>query len=283
MAAGQGFKTFANGDILTAADVNGYLMQNVWVFASTAARDAAVTAPQQGNMAYTKDTDTIWKYTGSTWTNIDTTGSSPLTTKGDLYGYSTTNARVPIGTNGQVLTADSTQALGLKWATATSAKSFSLLSTTSMAGATSYTISSLSGYDRLIVIFKNIRCTDTANNATYLKVNSTTTTYEQFGYSMSPASTMSSVYVGSSTSGWKLMNNGTTSNNQDLNGYVIIDGANTSGEKMLIQATATASTTSGLGLICTGHVTDSAVVSSLTISTTGGNLSSGTVYVYGAA
>jgi hypothetical protein len=43
--------------------------------------------------------------------------TSPLTTKGDLYGYSTTNARVPIGTDGQVLTADSTAALGLKWAT----------------------------------------------------------------------------------------------------------------------------------------------------------------------
>lgn len=43
--------------------------------------------------------------------------SSPLTTKGDLWGYSTLDARVPIGTNGQVLTADSTQALGLKWAT----------------------------------------------------------------------------------------------------------------------------------------------------------------------
>jgi hypothetical protein len=44
---------------------------------------------------------------------------SPLTTKGDLYGFSTVDARVPVGTNGQVLTADSTQALGLKWATPT--------------------------------------------------------------------------------------------------------------------------------------------------------------------
>jgi len=42
---------------------------------------------------------------------------SPLTTKGDLYGFSTLDARIPIGTNNQVLTADSTQALGLKWAT----------------------------------------------------------------------------------------------------------------------------------------------------------------------
>lgn len=41
--------------------------------------------------------------------------SSPLTTKGDIYGYSTTNARIPAGADGYVLTADSTQTLGVKW------------------------------------------------------------------------------------------------------------------------------------------------------------------------
>jgi len=41
---------------------------------------------------------------------------SPLTTKGDLWGYSTLDARVPIGSDGQVLTADAGQALGLRWA-----------------------------------------------------------------------------------------------------------------------------------------------------------------------
>ena len=40
----------------------------------------------------------------------------PTTTKGDISGYDTTYARIPVGTNDQVLTADSTQALGLKWA-----------------------------------------------------------------------------------------------------------------------------------------------------------------------
>lgn len=42
---------------------------------------------------------------------------SPLTTKGDILGFSTENARVPVGTNGQILMADSTVALGVKWAT----------------------------------------------------------------------------------------------------------------------------------------------------------------------
>mgnify|MGYP003137165781 CR=1 FL=1 len=41
-----------------------------------------------------------------------------LTTKGDLHGFSSSNTRIPIGDNDQVLTADSSQALGLKWASA---------------------------------------------------------------------------------------------------------------------------------------------------------------------
>lgn len=52
------------------------------------------------------------------WYAAPAGGSSPLTTKGDLYGFSTVNARLPVGSNGQVLTADSTQALGLSWAAA---------------------------------------------------------------------------------------------------------------------------------------------------------------------
>ena len=45
-----------------------------------------------------------------------TADQTPLTTKGDLFGFDTADARIPIGTNGHVLTADSTQSLGLKWA-----------------------------------------------------------------------------------------------------------------------------------------------------------------------
>lgn len=44
---------------------------------------------------------------------------SPLTTAGDILGYSTGNARVPVGTDGQVLTVDTAQARKVKWATPT--------------------------------------------------------------------------------------------------------------------------------------------------------------------
>ena len=107
MAAGQGFKTFLTGDVLTASDVNGYLMQGIWVFASAAARDAAVTAPQEGNFAFLKDTNVTTYYTGSAWTNLDTTGMvNPMTTTGDtIYSSSgSTPARLGIGSTGQVLT-----------------------------------------------------------------------------------------------------------------------------------------------------------------------------------
>jgi hypothetical protein len=107
MAAGLGFKDFVTGEVLTAADVDGYLMQGVWVFASAAARDSAVTSPQEGNFAYLKDTNVTTYYTGSAWANLDTTGmTNPMTTTGDtIYSSSgSTPARLGIGTSGQVLT-----------------------------------------------------------------------------------------------------------------------------------------------------------------------------------
>lgn len=57
--------------------------------------------------------------TDGTVTIASTGGASPLTTKGDLYTYSTVDARLPIGTNGQVLKANSAQTTGLEWSTLT--------------------------------------------------------------------------------------------------------------------------------------------------------------------
>jgi hypothetical protein len=119
MAAGLGFKDFTTGEVLTAADVDGYLMQGVWVFASATARDAAVTSPQEGNFAYLKDTNVTTYYTGSAWANLDTTGmTNPMTTTGDtIYSSSgSTPARLGIGTAGQVLQVNS-GATAPEWAT----------------------------------------------------------------------------------------------------------------------------------------------------------------------
>jgi hypothetical protein len=92
MAAPLGFKTFTTGEVLTAADTNGYLMQGVLVFASAAARTAAVTSPQEGQTSYLKDTDEIQVYSGSAWVTKSGGSSSSLAqiATGTLSGASVT-------------------------------------------------------------------------------------------------------------------------------------------------------------------------------------------------
>ena len=156
MAAGLGFKDFVTGEVLTAADVDGYLMQGVWVFASAAARDAAVTSPQEGNFAYLKDTNVTTYYTGSAWANLDTTGmTNPMTTTGDtIYSSSgSTPARLGIGSTGQILTV----AGGVpSWATASSG-GMTLINSggTALTGA-SVTISSIpQTYNNLQLVLRD--------------------------------------------------------------------------------------------------------------------------------
>jgi hypothetical protein len=57
--------------------------------------------------------------TGQTTAGAAFGALAPTTTKGDLIGHNgTANVRVPVGTNGHVLTADSAEASGVKWAAA---------------------------------------------------------------------------------------------------------------------------------------------------------------------
>jgi hypothetical protein len=72
-----------------------------------------------------------------TWSNA--TDQTPLTTKGDLFTYSTTDDRLGVGTNGQYLVADSVEATGLKWVTPPA--SGKILQVVTATGTTDTTIS----------------------------------------------------------------------------------------------------------------------------------------------
>jgi hypothetical protein len=121
-------------------------MQGVLVFASAAARNAAITSPQEGQFAYTKDTNGLWYYDGAAWVASGATGdiegvtagvgitgggtsgtvtitndmATTITASGDIVvgTGSGTYDNLPIGTTGQILTADTTVSpYKVKWAT----------------------------------------------------------------------------------------------------------------------------------------------------------------------
>lgn len=198
MAAGQGFKTFTTGEVLTAGDVNGYLMQGINVFASSAARSAAITSPQEGQYSYLKDTNALEYYDGAAWvgapvgditavtagTGISGGGSSgdvtitnsmatAIDAKGDLIAGTGADAfsRLAVGANNTVLTADSTAATGIKWATPAGGGGLTLLATASPSAAASFNFTSISGsYKNLVMYWKNFQASAGGTFAT-MKLN----------------------------------------------------------------------------------------------------------------
>jgi len=66
-----GFKSFVAGEILTASDVNGFLMsQMVAVFDDATARDAAIPSPVHGQFVFRKDDEALEFYDNTDWVEL---------------------------------------------------------------------------------------------------------------------------------------------------------------------------------------------------------------------
>ena len=308
MAAGLGFKDFTTGEVLTAADVDGYLMQGIWVFASTAARDAAVTAPAEGNFAFTKDTNSLWYYDGAAWVASGATGdiegvtagvgisgggtsgtvtitndmATTITASGDIVvgTGSGTYDNLPIGTTGQLLTADTTVSpYKVKWATpAASANGLTLVKTQTI-GTTvsSVTVSDAfsSTYDNyLITVSSGVGSSVGAN--CQMTLGSTTTGYYYAGAYMSYSSATVNGYNVSNGASWQATYVGTSANS----GIINLQSPYLS--KVTTFTSVQAGTSSGATMVeFTGFLDNTTSYTAFTLTPNTGTLTGGLIRVYG--
>ena len=120
--AGAGWNDFTAGNVLTAAQVDSYLMaQSIMRFASAAARDAVLTganAPTEGMHCTLDDTDKTYRYTGASWAEVGGLSASLFTAKGSLLSAtaSETPAEVVAGTDFHRLRARAGATAGIEWA-----------------------------------------------------------------------------------------------------------------------------------------------------------------------
>lgn len=143
----------------------------------------------------------VKRYDGSAWQTVaglgaqgptGADGSAPLTTKGDLLTRSSTAAtRLGVGTNGQVLVADSAQTTGLKWE---SLNSMTVIESGNIpTGVSSFTTGTIAGtYNTLILDIRNFYFSADA----YVTIRMNSDSGTNYGYVAYNHSAVNSIALG---------------------------------------------------------------------------------------
>ena len=204
--------------------------------------------------------------------------------KGDLIAATAadTVSRLGVGTNGQVLTADSTAGTGLAWATPVSGGGMTLLSTTSLSGA-STTVSSISGsYKNLQIVIRDFAVASDFNLLIEFNSDATAANYMQYVL-RAAAPNLSGLYADNGTVGMDISGYAIRANQTDYVAVIdIYDYASSSSYKVATSST-TGQNTTPVKFVCfnqTGYWSTTAI-SSLKFKTTVGTWSAGTVLIYG--
>jgi hypothetical protein len=205
------------------------------------------------------------------------TQKATLTTKGDIYAATaaSTPARLAVGANDTVLTADSTTATGLKWASA-AAGGLTLISTTTLSGASTTLTSIPQTYTNLRLVIVDMT---NSTSSGQLKANPNSETDKCF-YIRSNALTT----VGNVNNGDLLLSSANIEYSDGENSWCadFINYTSTTAPKtffvsgMYLNTSATRQ-----GTFAFGAYNANTAITSINIFNTGGNFSGGTALLYG--
>jgi hypothetical protein len=240
------------------------------------------TTGQVLKKATNTDMDFVWSADSAGMTN-------PMTTTGDtIYSSSgSTPARLGIGTTGQVLTV----AGGVPtWAAAgAAATSYTLINTggTALTGASTITITGLSGYNKLAIYIDGA----SAGSGAYFdyRFNSDTgNNYGSAGLRIIAQSTYDSASFNTikHPANYIVFSENSGNTASLAYGIINVDGANSSGRKVINQVGGGNQTGGGVNnriFVSGGFYSGTSVISSFSfISSDATNFDAGTIYIYGA-
>jgi hypothetical protein len=205
--------------------------------------------------------------------------------KGDLIAATGADAvsRLAVGTNNQILVADSTTATGLKWAAPTGGEAnWTLLNSggTALTAAQTITVSGISGKDKILVLL------DLAGSAsqTFVGVRLNTDSGSNYflqGWEYNSTSSYAATNMGRFGGSKSVIDVGRSGgNNEVVTGFVTITGCNSSGVKQFIAGGSGSGGTNHRAYGTSGVYNSATVISSISVFSSVGNFNSGTVYVY---
>jgi hypothetical protein len=216
--------------------------------------------------------------------------ATTITASGDIVvgTGSGTYDNLPIGTTGQILTADTTVSpYKVKWAAAASGgANWSLLNSggTALSGSSTVTVSGISAKDKIMILVSGASTVTATYTGVWVRLNTDSgANYGTFGATWVDGGASGAVNATAATEIPLMRSSGDSTST--MSGYALFSGCNASGVKVYNSA---GGVNPGSGAyprsyVIGGYYTGSSTISSISIVSEAGNFDAGTVYVYTSA